>query len=52
MTDNMGRGVFATRNLKKGELIIFEKPIAIGSKCSEEEAKIEYGENKSLTGPA
>ena len=28
MTSNKGRGVFANRNLKLGELLIVEKPIA------------------------
>ena len=28
MTANIGRGVFATHNLKKDELIIAERPIA------------------------
>ena len=31
MTDDKGRGLFATRKITKGEKIIVEKAIAIGS---------------------
>ena len=41
MTANIGRGVFATRNLKKGELIIAERPIAY-SKEKEIKDTIEF----------
>jgi hypothetical protein len=30
LTKSMGRGVFATRDLKKGTTIVIEKPLAVG----------------------
>ena len=30
MTASMGRGVFASRDIQKGELILVEKAIAVG----------------------
>ena len=35
MTEEKGRGVFATKPIKRGDVIFVEKPIAIGSETFE-----------------
>ena len=36
MTSDHGRGLFATRNLKKGELLIVEKPVINAEQVKEQ----------------
>ena len=33
MTENAGRGIFAAKNLKRGELLIVEKAISMSNIC-------------------
>ena len=46
MTKTMGRGVFATKNIEKGELLLVEKAIAVGKQDEDNLSSSLSRENK------
>ena len=50
MTPKSGRGLFATRDLMKGELLLAEKALATGSEDLEKDkcVNLSYGNDKSI----
>ena len=49
MTETLGRGLFATRDLKKGELILAEKAMASGIKNLDEQNQIHFTNTENIT---
>lgn len=50
MTENFGRGLFTTREIKEGEVVIGEKALAIGRDDYEESKKLlmSFDEDKNV----